>query len=47
VAISTAAAAGLDRILVDTVETADACLKYLKENDIGRVNMLALDNTKR
>ena len=47
VAVSTAAAGGLDRIIVDNVDTATSCLKYLKDNDIGRVNMLALDMTKK
>lgn len=47
VAVSTAAGGALDRILVDNGNTALACLKYLKDNDIGRVNMLALENTKK
>ena len=37
----------LDRIVVDTFETATACLKYLKDNGIGRANMLTLEKTAR
>jgi chromosome segregation ATPase len=37
----------LDRILVDTFETATACLKYLKDNGVGRANMLTLEKTAR
>jgi structural maintenance of chromosome 4 len=47
VAVSTAVGAGLDRILVDNIDTAATCLNYLKTNDIGRVNMLAHDQTKK
>jgi len=30
---------------VDTIETATACVKYLKDNDIGRADLLALEST--
>jgi structural maintenance of chromosome 4 len=46
VAISTAAGAGLDRILVDTPDTAISCINYLKAKDIGRASILALEQTK-
>ena len=47
VAVSTAAGGALDRIIVDTVETGALCLDYLKKSQIGRVNLLALEKTKR
>jgi len=42
IAISTAAGA-LDHIVVDTVDTAEKCIMFLKNNDIGRASFLALD----
>ncbi|XP_047539287.1 structural maintenance of chromosomes protein 4 [Vanessa atalanta] len=42
VAISTCCGA-LDNIVVDTVETAQACVEYLKQHDIGRATFIALD----
>lgn len=42
VAISTCCSA-LDNILVDTVDTATACIQYLKDNNIGRAVFIALD----
>ncbi len=45
VAISTAAGGALDTVLVDTVDTAKKCIEYLKRNDIGRMNALALEKT--
>ncbi|CAG4968620.1 unnamed protein product [Parnassius apollo] len=42
VAISTCCGA-LDNIVVDTVETAQSCVEYLKRNDIGRATFIALD----
>lgn len=47
VAVSTAIGGGLDRIIVDTVETATKCLEFLKANNVGRVNMLALRETTK
>ncbi|XP_049881208.1 structural maintenance of chromosomes protein 4 [Pectinophora gossypiella] len=42
VAISTCCGA-LDNIVVDTVETAQACVAHLKAHDIGRATFIALD----
>lgn len=42
VAISTACGA-LDHIVVDTVNTAQACIEFLKRNDIGRGSFIALE----
>ncbi|XP_047036782.1 structural maintenance of chromosomes protein 4 [Helicoverpa zea] len=42
VAISTCCGA-LDNIVVDTVETAQACVEHLKQHDIGRATFIALD----
>ncbi|XP_013138419.1 PREDICTED: structural maintenance of chromosomes protein 4 [Papilio polytes] len=42
VAISTCCGA-LDNIVVDTVETAQSCVEFLKKNDIGRATFIALD----
>ncbi|XP_072946319.1 structural maintenance of chromosomes protein 4 [Epargyreus clarus] len=42
VAISTCCGA-LDNIVVDTVETAQACVEHLKRHDIGRATFIALD----
>eukprot|EP00058_Branchiostoma_floridae_P017967 XP_002603456.1 hypothetical protein BRAFLDRAFT_80430 [Branchiostoma floridae] len=42
VAISTACG-GLDLILVDTMDTAQKCVNFLKKNDIGRGTFLGLD----
>lgn len=42
VAISTAAGA-LDHIVVDNVDTAEACIMFLKRHDIGRASFVALD----
>ncbi|KAI5644664.1 SMC proteins flexible hinge domain-containing protein [Phthorimaea operculella] len=42
VAISTCCGA-LDNIVVDTVETAQACVAHLKRHDIGRATFIALD----
>lgn len=47
VAVSTAGGGSLDQILVANVDVAAKCIKFLKENDIGRGNFLALDKTKR
>ncbi|KAJ2944933.1 hypothetical protein O0L34_g1828 [Tuta absoluta] len=42
VAVSTCCGA-LDNIVVDTVETAQACVAHLKRHDIGRATFIALD----
>ncbi|XP_048487177.1 structural maintenance of chromosomes protein 4 [Plutella xylostella] len=42
VAISTCCGA-LDNIVTDTVDTAQACVEFLKKNDIGRATFIALD----
>ncbi|CAG9568632.1 unnamed protein product [Danaus chrysippus] len=42
VAISTCCGA-LDNIVVDSVETAQQCVEYLKHNDVGRATFIALD----
>lgn len=42
VAISTCCGA-LDNIVVDTVETAQACVEHLRRHDIGRATFIALD----
>ncbi|XP_026316023.1 structural maintenance of chromosomes protein 4 [Hyposmocoma kahamanoa] len=42
VAISTCCGA-LDNIVVDTVETAQACVEHLKRHDIGRATFIALN----
>ncbi|CAB4066247.1 Chromosome condensation protein dpy-27,Structural maintenance of chromosomes protein 4 [Lepeophtheirus salmonis] len=47
VAVSTAGGSALDTIIVDNVETGKACINFLKKNDIGRANFLALDKTDR
>ncbi|RDD47674.1 Structural maintenance of chromosomes protein 4 [Trichoplax sp. H2] len=46
VAISTACGA-LDHVVVDTLETAQACIKLLKEKRIGLVTLLALDKIEK
>eukprot|EP00096_Caligus_rogercresseyi_P007006 TRINITY_DN2421_c0_g1_i1.p1 TRINITY_DN2421_c0_g1~~TRINITY_DN2421_c0_g1_i1.p1 ORF type:complete len:1275 (-),score=567.41 TRINITY_DN2421_c0_g1_i1:128-3952(-) len=45
VAVSTAGGSSLDTIIVDNVETGKACINFLRKNDIGRANFLALDKT--
>ncbi|XP_013168763.1 PREDICTED: structural maintenance of chromosomes protein 4 [Papilio xuthus] len=42
IAISTCCGA-LDNIVVDTVETAQSCVEFLRNNDIGRATFIALD----
>lgn len=42
VAVSTACGA-LDNIVVDTVETAQWCIDYLKKYDVGRASFICLD----
>ncbi len=46
VAISTAGTS-LDNILVDTATTGNACIRYLKEHNIGRTNFIALDKQEK
>ncbi|KPJ14649.1 Structural maintenance of chromosomes protein 4 [Papilio machaon] len=42
IAISTCCGA-LDNIVVDTVETAQSCVEFLRNNDVGRATFIALD----
>jgi len=42
VAISTCCGR-LDNIVVDTVDTAQACIEYLKQYDVGRASFIALE----
>ncbi|CAB0036865.1 unnamed protein product [Trichogramma brassicae] len=46
VAISTACGP-LDNIVVDTVNTATECIKFLRDNDIGRGTFIALEKQQR
>ncbi|XP_011503398.1 PREDICTED: structural maintenance of chromosomes protein 4 [Ceratosolen solmsi marchali] len=46
VAISTACGP-LDNIVVDTVNTATECIKFLRDNDIGRATFIALEKQQR
>jgi structural maintenance of chromosome 4 len=45
VAITTACP-GLDSLVVDTVETAEKCIDYLKKNGIGRARFICLDRQR-
>lgn len=45
VAISTACGP-LDNIVVDSVNTAQSCIEFLKRNDIGRGTFIALEKVK-
>lgn len=42
VAVSTACGP-LDNIVVDTVDTGQKCIEFLKRNDIGRATFIALE----
>ncbi|EME40057.1 hypothetical protein DOTSEDRAFT_137292 [Dothistroma septosporum NZE10] len=42
IAISTACPS-LDNMVVDTVESAQQCIEYLRKNDLGRANFICLD----
>ncbi|CAG4980798.1 unnamed protein product [Colias eurytheme] len=42
VAISTCCGA-LENIVVDSVDTAQECVEFLRRNDIGRATFIALD----
>ena len=44
-AISTAAP-GLDSMVVETVETAQACIEYLRKNKLGYANFICLNKLK-
>lgn len=46
VAVSTACGP-LDDIVVDTVATAQACITYLRQHDIGRATFIALEKQQR
>jgi structural maintenance of chromosome 4 len=39
----TTACSALNNLVVDTIATGQWCIKYLKENDIGRVTIICLD----
>lgn len=43
IAISTACASQLDSIVTETLKDAEACIKFLKDNNIGRGNFMGLD----
>ncbi|KAK6876282.1 Structural maintenance of chromosomes protein 4 [Candida tropicalis] len=45
VAISTAAP-GLDSMVVETVETAQACIEYLRKNQLGYANFICLNKLR-
>ena len=45
VAISTACGR-LDNIVVDTVNTAQACIEHLKRYDVGRASFIALEKVQ-
>lgn len=47
VAVSTAASAALDYLLVDTKETIEVCLRALKQDNVGRATFLALDRMEQ
>nr|ATL75373.1 structural maintenance of chromosomes 4B [Diachasma muliebre] len=46
VAMSTACGP-LDNVVVDTVDTAQACIKFLKDNDIGRTTFIPLEKQQK
>ena len=46
IAISTACGA-LDKIVVDSIDTAQKCVEYLKKNNVGVASFLALDKTEK
>jgi structural maintenance of chromosome 4 len=33
----------LEFIVVETIEDGEACISYLKDNNVGRVNLICLD----
>jgi len=45
-AVSTAGGGSLDTVLVEDSETGKKCIEFLRHNDVGRGNFLALDKTK-
>lgn len=45
VAISSSCGA-LDHIVVDTIDTAQKCVTFLKEQNIGRATFIGLDKVK-
>lgn len=46
IAVSTAAP-GLDSMVVDSVETAQQCIHYLRKNNIGFANFICLDKLRK
>ena len=47
IAISTAAVGPLNYIVVNHTEDAEAVINYLRENNLGRANLLILDKQKQ
>ena len=45
-AVSTAGGSSLDTILVEDSDTGKRCIEFLRANNVGRGNFLALDKTK-
>ncbi|KDN53312.1 RecF/RecN/SMC protein [Tilletiaria anomala UBC 951] len=46
IAISTACP-GLESIVVDSVESAQACIEHLRKNNLGRANFISLDKLEK
>lgn len=46
IAVSTACGA-LDNVVVDTLKTAQACISFLRQNDIGRTTFIPLEKQER
>ncbi|RLV90837.1 Structural maintenance of chromosomes protein 4 [Spathaspora sp. JA1] len=46
VAISTVAGGALDSMVVETVETAQACIDYLRKNNLGYANFICLNKLR-
>lgn len=44
IAISTAGAGNLDKIVVLSSENAKGCIKFLRDNKIGSASFIILDN---
>ncbi|CAH2350762.1 structural maintenance of chromosomes protein 4 [[Candida] railenensis] len=47
VAISTAGGGGLDSMVVETVETAQSCIDYLRKNKLGYANFICLNKLRK
>jgi structural maintenance of chromosome 4 len=46
VAVSTACGA-LDNLVVDTIDTAQQCVEYLKQSQVGAATFIALDKQEK